>query len=93
MPSLVTQPLEYRLTRPVMKSSQEHIDVARALSAAFEPLIDVCLTIGITSPEIESLLRATFVQRAFVKLPRHAAPAAAPAIPKSAWPQAFIAVK
>ena len=43
----------------------------RALSAALEPLIDVCLTIGITSPEIESLLRATFVQRAFVKLPRH----------------------
>src|SRR6202166_4643324 len=54
-----------------MKSSQEHTEVARALSAALEPLIDVCLTLGITSPEIESLLRATFVQRAFVKLPRH----------------------
>jgi hypothetical protein len=54
-----------------MKSSQEHTDVARALSAALEPLIDVCLTIGITSPELESLLRATFVQRAFAKLPRH----------------------
>ena len=54
-----------------MKSSQEHTDIARALSAAFEPVIDLCLTIGITSPEIESLLRATFVQRAFVKLPRH----------------------
>ena len=54
-----------------MKPSQKHTDVARALSAALEPLIDVCLTIGITSPEIESLLRSTFVQRAFVKLPRH----------------------
>src|ERR1700730_559958 len=54
-----------------MKSSQEHTAVARALSSALEPLIDVCLTIGITSPEIESLLRATFVQRAFAKLPRH----------------------
>lgn len=54
-----------------MKSSQEHTDVARALSAALEPLIDVCLTIGVTSPEFESLLRAAFVQRAFVKLPRH----------------------
>ncbi len=54
-----------------MKSSQQHTDVARALSAALEPLIDVCLQIGITSPEIESLLRATFVQRAFLKLPRH----------------------
>jgi len=54
-----------------MKSSQQHTEIARALSAALEPLIDVCLTIGITSPEIESLLRATFVQRAFVRLPRH----------------------
>src|SRR5208282_2992133 len=54
-----------------MKSSQEHTDVARALSAALEPLIDVCLKIGVTSPEIESLLRVAFVQRAFVKLPRH----------------------
>jgi hypothetical protein len=54
-----------------LKSSSQHTDVARALSEAFEPLIDVCLAIGITSPEIESLLRATFVERAFVKLPRH----------------------
>jgi hypothetical protein len=55
-----------------MKQTQEHSDIARALSAALEPLIDVCLAIGVTSPEIESLLRATFVQRAFAKLPRHA---------------------
>jgi hypothetical protein len=55
-----------------MKQPQEHSDIARALSAALEPLIDVCLAIGVTSPEIESLLRATFVQRAFAKLPRHA---------------------
>ena len=55
-----------------MKSSQEQTEIARSLSAALEPLVDVCLTIGITSPEIESLLRATFVQRAFLKLPRHA---------------------
>jgi hypothetical protein len=41
------------------------------LSDALEPVIDVCLSIGITSPEIESLLRATFVERAFAKLPRH----------------------
>jgi hypothetical protein len=55
-----------------MKLPQDHTDVARALSAALEPLIDVCLKIGITSPEIESLLRVAFVQRAFEKLPRHA---------------------
>jgi hypothetical protein len=54
-----------------MKKAQPHTEVARALSEALEPLIDVCLAIGITSPEIESLLRATFVERAFAKLPRH----------------------
>ena len=54
-----------------MKRPHEHTDVARAMSAALEPLIDLCLKIGITSPEIESLLRVAFVQRAFVKLPRH----------------------
>jgi Family of unknown function (DUF6502) len=54
-----------------MKRSHEHYEVARALSAALEPLIDICLQIGITSPELESLLRVAFVQRAFVKLPRH----------------------
>jgi hypothetical protein len=55
-----------------MRSSREQTEVAKALSAALEPLIDVCLSLGITSPEIEILLRATFVQRAFAKLPRHA---------------------
>jgi hypothetical protein len=55
-----------------MKLRQDHTDVARALSAALEPLIDVCLKIGITSPEIESLLRVAFVERAFARLPRHA---------------------
>jgi hypothetical protein len=54
-----------------MKPSHEQIDVARGLSEAFEPLIDVCLVLGITSPELEALLRAAFVKRAFVKLPRH----------------------
>jgi hypothetical protein len=61
-----------------MKTSQENYDVAQALSAAFEPLIDLCLQIGFTSPEIESLLRATFVQRAFLKLPRHVRTARGP---------------
>jgi hypothetical protein len=53
------------------KRPQEHTDAARALSAALEPLIDVCLALGITSPEIESLMRVAFAQRAFDKLPRH----------------------
>jgi Family of unknown function (DUF6502) len=54
-----------------MKTDSKLHDVARALSPALEPLIDVCLKLGVTSPEIESLLRVAFVQRAFVKLPRH----------------------
>jgi hypothetical protein len=54
-----------------MKQSTKNYDVARALSAAFEPLVDVCLELGITSPELESLLRSAFVQRAFDKLPPH----------------------
>jgi hypothetical protein len=53
------------------KPSNEHYNIANALSAALEPLIDVCLKAGITSPELEGLLRAAFVQRAFKELPRH----------------------
>jgi hypothetical protein len=62
----------------MVKPQPENYDVAKALSAALEPVIDVCLQIGITSPELESLLRATFVQRAFVRLPRHATTGRAP---------------
>jgi hypothetical protein len=54
-----------------MKSSQEHSNIGMALIEALEPLIDVCLGTGITSPEFESLLRVAFVLRAFEKLPRH----------------------
>jgi hypothetical protein len=54
-----------------MKRSHKNYDVARALSAAFDPLIDVCLELGITSPELESLLRSAFVRRAFERLPPH----------------------
>lgn len=62
----------------IVKRPPENYDVAKALSAALEPVIDVCLQIGITSPELESLLRAAFVQRAFVRLPRHATTGRAP---------------
>jgi len=54
-----------------MKPAHKNYEIARALSAAFEPLVDVCLELGITSPELESLLRSAFVQRAFEKLPPH----------------------
>lgn len=54
-----------------MKRPVEHSEVATALSAALEPVIDVCLAIGITIPELEALIAAAFVERAVVKLPRH----------------------
>jgi hypothetical protein len=54
-----------------MKSSQEHYNIGVALAQALEPLVDVCLATGVTSPEFESLLRVVFVLRAFEKLPRH----------------------
>jgi hypothetical protein len=45
--------------------------MARALGSALEPLLDVALAVGLTSPELESLLRVMFVQRAVAKLPPH----------------------
>jgi hypothetical protein len=63
----------------MVKRQSDNYDVAKALSAALEPVIDVCLQLGITSPELESLLRATFVRRAVVgRPPRGATPRAPP---------------
>jgi hypothetical protein len=61
-----------------MKTDPKLHDIARALSPALEPLIDVCLKLGVTSPELESLLRVAFVQRASEKLPRHSRSGRAP---------------
>jgi hypothetical protein len=55
----------------MMKPSHKRLEVARALGIALEPVIDVCLDLGLTSPELESMLRGVFVQRAITKLPRH----------------------
>jgi hypothetical protein len=54
-----------------MKASQEHYAIGAALIEALEPIIDVCLTTGIGSPELEKILRVAFVNRAFDRLPRH----------------------
>jgi hypothetical protein len=37
---------------------------AVALASALEPFVDLCLELGITSPEMERVLRAVFVRRA-----------------------------
>jgi len=62
---------ESLLWSDTVKSSQEHYNIGVALVEALEPLVDVCLATGVTSPEFESLLRVVFVLRAFDKLPRH----------------------
>jgi hypothetical protein len=52
-----------------MSRSEDRLAVARALGAALVPIIDLCLTVGLTSPELEGVLRTVFVKRAMVKLP------------------------
>jgi hypothetical protein len=65
-----------------MKADSKLHDIARALSPALDPLIDVCLKLGVTSPEMESLLRVAFVQRAFEKLPRNTRTGRGPSMSK-----------
>jgi hypothetical protein len=45
------------------------VAVARALGQALAPVADLCLRVGLTSPEFESVLRAVFVKRAIATLP------------------------
>jgi hypothetical protein len=49
--------------------TQDRLDLARALEPAFEPIIDLCLKLGVDSPQLESLLRVIYVHRAMAKLP------------------------
>jgi len=69
-PTAIRYPEAHAALVPV-KRQPEHDDVASALSAALEPVIDVCLKLGITIPELEQLLRSAFVQRAFAQIPPH----------------------
>jgi hypothetical protein len=52
-----------------MNRSKDRLAVARALGVALGPIVELCLAVGLTSPELESILRAVFVKRAIVKLP------------------------
>ena len=49
--------------QPRALTGGEHTALARAAIRAIEPLVDLFLELGITSPEAESLLRAVFVHR------------------------------
>lgn len=50
--------------RAARTSKQQRHATAVALASALEPVVDLCLEAGITSPEMERVLRAVFVRRA-----------------------------
>jgi len=56
-------------SKAARKVTRERLDLARALGLALEPVVDLCLDTGLTSPELETVLRAVFVRRAQAKLP------------------------
>ena len=68
-----------------MKASQEHQAIGTALIEALEPIIDVCLDAGISTLELERILRSAFVARAFEKLPRHPKSGRPPTVNKVAF--------
>src|SRR5271169_2586881 len=56
-------------SKATKRVERERLDVARALGLALEPVVDLCLGVGLTSPELETVLRAVFVRQAEAKLP------------------------
>ena len=55
-----------------MAGSENRFERAQRLSAAFDPIIDVCLRLGVNARELESLLRVQFVKRLADTLPKSA---------------------
>ncbi len=49
--------------------ARERNEIARALGRVVEPIVDLCLETGLSSPEMETIVRAVFVQRAIRQLP------------------------
>src|SRR6185312_3681996 len=60
------------------KAAKARQAAAMALAPMLEPLVDVCLELGITSPEMERLLRTVFVSRAHKLLSGNARRARSP---------------
>ena len=52
-----------------MAQSEDRFERAQVLRAALDPLIDICVRIGVHSTELESLVRVEFVQRLAETLP------------------------
>ena len=54
-----------------MPQSKDRFERAQALRVALDPIIDICVRIGINSAELESLLRVQFVRRLAETLPKN----------------------
>ena len=52
-----------------MAQSKDRFERAEVLAAALDPIIDICVRIGINSTELESLVRVEFVRRLASTLP------------------------
>jgi hypothetical protein len=52
-----------------LAQSKDRFERAEALAAALEPIIDICVRIGINTTELESLVRVEFVRRLSKTLP------------------------
>jgi len=50
---------------------ENRFERAQLLSAAFDPIIDLCVLLGVHTAELESLLRVEFVKRVAATLPRN----------------------
>jgi hypothetical protein len=52
-----------------LAQSKDRFERAEALAAALDPIIDICIRMGVTSSELESLVRVEFVRRLAATLP------------------------
>jgi hypothetical protein len=52
-----------------LAQSKDRFERAQALRAALDPIIDICVRIGVNSTELESLVRVEFVRRLAETLP------------------------
>jgi len=52
-----------------LAQSEDRFERAEVLAAALDPIIDICVRIGVTSTELESLVRVEFVRRLAATLP------------------------
>jgi len=52
-----------------LDESNDRFERVRALGPALDPIIDICLKLGVNTQELESMVRVRFVQRAAKTLP------------------------